>query len=61
MQKADSNCSAGTGADSKQKDQDILVSQHSRKPMLCVCAFSFHNKKAISALKHQFLIAVDSL
>jgi hypothetical protein len=28
--------SAGTAADSEQKDEDIFVSQHSSKPMLCV-------------------------
>ena len=32
MQKADSNCSAGTNADSEQNDQDLSVSQHIRKP-----------------------------
>ncbi len=36
MQKADSNCSARTGADSEQKDEDIFVSQHSSKPQLAV-------------------------
>jgi len=32
MQKDDSNCSAGTTADSEQNDQDLFVSQHSSKP-----------------------------
>ena len=32
MQKADSNSSAGTNADSEQKVEDTSVSQHSRKP-----------------------------
>lgn len=36
MQKADSNCSAGTDTDSEQKDRDIFVSQHRRKPLLPV-------------------------
>ena len=31
MQKADSNSSARTGADSEQKDEDIFVCQHSSK------------------------------
>jgi hypothetical protein len=39
MQKADSNCSARTGADSEQKDQDIFVSQHSRKPLCWALSF----------------------
>jgi len=30
---------AGTKAESEQKDEDIFVSQHSRKPMLAVRAF----------------------
>ena len=32
MQKADSNSSDGTAADSEQKVEDISVSQHSSKP-----------------------------
>ena len=32
MQKDDSKGQAGTKADSEQKDQDLSVSQHSRKP-----------------------------
>lgn len=42
MQKDDSKCSAGTKADSGQKDEDISVSQHSRKPNVG-CSFSSHN------------------
>ena len=33
MQKADSNSSAGTKADSEQKVEDTSVSQHSRKQL----------------------------
>ena len=34
MQKADSNSSAGTGADSEQKVEDIFVSSNDTKPLV---------------------------
>ena len=39
--KADSIPSAGTAADSEQKDEDLFVSQHSSKPNVGCSLFSY--------------------
>lgn len=45
MQKADSNLSDGTAADSGQKGENMHVSQHSRKPSVVGSQMSSHNNK----------------